>query len=107
MKKVYFLFCVALLSLTSHAQLLTWTPSFPKDNDNITITMDATKGNQGLMGFSGNVYVHVGVITSASTSGANWLYVPFTWGSTTAAAQATPGHSSYCRSERERGAGRP
>ena len=53
MKKVYSLFCVALLSLFSHAQLLTWTPAFPKDNDNITITVDATKGNQGLIGFSG------------------------------------------------------
>ena len=90
MKKVYFLLCVALTSFSSHAQLLTWTPAFAKDNDNITITVDATKGNQGLMGFSGNVYVHVGVITSLSTSGANWLYVPFTWGTTIVAAQANP-----------------
>src|SRR5258708_23452659 len=90
MKKVYFLCCVALTSLFSHAQLLSWTPAFAKDNDNITITMDATKGNQGLMGFSGNVYVHVGVITSASTSSSNWLHVPFTWGTTTTAAQASP-----------------
>ena len=89
MKKVYSLFCVALLSLFSHAQLLTWTPDFAKDSQNIKITVDATKGNQGLLGFSGNVYVHIGVITSASTSGSNWLYVPFTWGTTNAVAQAT------------------
>ena len=56
---------LALSFLVFHSQLLTWTPAFPKDNDNITITVDATKGNQGLLGFSGNVYVHVGVITSA------------------------------------------
>jgi 1,4-alpha-glucan branching enzyme len=90
MKKVYFLFCAALLSLFSNAQLLIWTPTFAKDNDNTTITVDATKGNRGLLGFSGNVYVHIGVITNLSTSGSNWLYVPFTWGSTTASAQATP-----------------
>lgn len=90
MKKVYFLFCVALTSIVSNAQLLTWTPDFATDGQNITITVDATKGNQGLLGFSGNVYVHVGVITSASTSGSNWLYVPFSWGTTNAAAQATP-----------------
>src|SRR5258705_8922670 len=90
MKKVCSLFCVVLASLFSKAQLLTWTPAFAKDNDNITITVDATKGNLGLAGYSGNVYVHIGVITSASASGSNWLYVPFTWGSTTAAAQATP-----------------
>jgi 1,4-alpha-glucan branching enzyme len=73
-----------------YSQLLTWTPDFPKDNDNVTITMDATKGNQGLMGFAGNVYVHVGVITNLSTSPTDWKYVKFTWGSTDAAAQAAP-----------------
>jgi len=73
------------------AQLLTWTPSFAKDNDNITITMDATKGNQGLLNYSptSDVYVHVGLITSSSTSANDWRYVPFTWGTTTAAAQAS------------------
>ena len=90
MKKVYFLFYLVLTSLFSNAQLLSWAPAFAKDNDNITITMDATKGNQGLLGFSGNVYVHIGVITSASTSSSNWLYAPFTWATTPAAAQATP-----------------
>src|SRR5882757_125823 len=90
MKKVYFLLCVTLTSVFSHAQLLTWTPDFATDNGNITITVDATKGNQGLLGFSGNVYVHVGVITSASTGSSNWLHVPFTWGTTNASAQATP-----------------
>ncbi|MDP4264804.1 MAG: alpha-amylase family glycosyl hydrolase [Bacteroidota bacterium] len=90
MKKVYFLLWAVLASVITHAQLLIWTPAFAKDNDNITITVDATKGNQGLQGFSGNVYVHVGVITSLSTSSSNWLYVPFAWGTANAAAQATP-----------------
>jgi len=90
MKKVYLLSCVVLASIFGRAQLLTWTPSFAKDNDNITITMDATKGNQALLNFSGNVYVHIGVITSASTGSSNWQHVLFTWGSTTVAAQATP-----------------
>jgi hypothetical protein len=90
MKKVYLLSCVLLTSLLGQSQLLTWSPAFPKDNDNITITVDATKGNQGLLGFSGNVYVHIGLITSASTSSSNWLYSPFTWGTTPAAGQATP-----------------
>jgi glycosidase len=59
------------------AQLLTWTPDFAKDNDNIVITMDATKGNQGLNNYSNpdDVYVHTGVITSLSTSTTNWRYV--------------------------------
>src|SRR5712675_2076491 len=90
MKKIFFLCCLALTSLLSNAQLLTWTPAFAKDTDTITITVDAAKGNQALLGFSGNVYVHVGVITSASTGSSNWLHVPFTWGTTNASAQATP-----------------
>lgn len=72
-----------------NAQLLDWSPSFAKDSDEITITVDATKGNQGLQGFSGNVYVHVGVITNLSTGAGNWLYVPFSWGTTAPQSQAT------------------
>jgi glycosidase len=79
-------FCTFLLQ----AQLLSFTPLFPKDNDNITITADATKGNQALLGYAGNVYVHVGVITNLSTGPADWKYVKFTWGSTEMAAQASP-----------------
>lgn len=71
---------VCLLSVHFlHSQLLTWTPVFPKDNDNITITVDATKGNQGLLGFSGNVYVHIGLITNASANAGDWQHVPFSW----------------------------
>jgi len=82
------LFFLPLANLS--AQLLTWIPLFAKDNDNITITVDATKGNQALLNYSGNVYIHVGVITSASTGSSDWKYVKFTWGSTEAAAQASP-----------------
>lgn len=77
------------LVLFAKAQLLTWTPDFPKENDNITITVDATKGNQGLMGFSGNVYVHIGLITSLSANPGDWKYSKFNWGTTTPEAQAT------------------
>lgn len=72
----------------SRAQLLTWTPAFSKDNDNITITVDATKGNQGLVGFGGNVYVHIGLITSASANSGDWKYAPFAWATTPANGQA-------------------
>lgn len=84
------LLLVAGLSITARAQLLTWAPAFAKENDNIVITMDATKGNQGLNGYTPvtDVYVHIGVITSASTSPTNWRYIPFTWGTTPTAAQA-------------------
>lgn len=84
------LIVATIACIFTNAQLLTWSPAFPKDNDNITITVDATKGNQGLMGFSGNVYVHIGAITSLSSGPSDWKHAPFTWGSTESAALATP-----------------
>lgn len=79
------------LSINLQAQLLTWTPDFAKDNDNIVITMDATKGNQGLNNYSptSDVYVHIGLITDSSTGPTNWHYVKFQWATTPAQAQAT------------------
>jgi hypothetical protein len=77
--------CITLLTSfviivsVSHAQLLTWTPGFAKDNDNISITVDASKGNQGLLNYNPvtDVYVHTGVITNLSTGPGNWRYVKF------------------------------
>src|SRR5262245_45896526 len=65
------------ISARVSGQLLVTTPDFPKDNDNLVITMDATKGNQGLNNFANpnDVYVHTGVITSSSTSSGDWRYV--------------------------------
>jgi len=94
------LLCVPVFSF---AQLLTWTPAFPKDNDNITIVLDATKGNQGLNNYSNpdNIYVHIGVTTNLSNNGGQqWLYVNgstgASWGSATPALKATSlGNNKY------------
>ncbi len=92
MKKIYTLIiAIAGIVISAPAQLLTWTPDFAKDTDPIVITMDATKGNQGLNGYSptSDVYVHIGLITDSSTGPSNWHYSKFTWATTPAAAQAT------------------
>ncbi|MDP9230684.1 MAG: hypothetical protein M3O67_08440, partial [Bacteroidota bacterium] len=62
--------CLLFFSTNLFSQLLTWTTDFPKDNDNIVITMYATKGNQGLLNYTptSDVYVHVGVITNLSAN---------------------------------------
>ena len=80
MKKIYTLpLSVVCFSFSIQAQLLAWTPNFAKDNDNISITADATKGNLGLNNYSpvSDVYVHTGVITNLSTSASDWRYVKF------------------------------
>lgn len=92
MKRFISLFGIIIgFVVNASAQLLTWTPDFAKDNDNIVITMDATKGNQGLNNYTptSDVYVHVGVITNLSASSSDWKYVKFTWATTPPAAQAT------------------
>ncbi len=65
------------------SQLITWTPPFPTENDSITVIFDATKGNAGLKGYTGDVYAHTGVITSFSTSPSDWRYVLTSWGQNT------------------------
>src|SRR5438445_7683356 len=61
------------------AQLLTSTPLFPADTGTVTIVVDCSKGNQGLLNYAntGDVYVHTGVITSNSTGQTDWRYVKF------------------------------
>lgn len=95
-KKVLSLIALVLCQVTAHAQLLTWSPEFPTENSTITITVDASKGNQGLFNYAGDtskIYVHCGVTTNLSGSGGQqWLYVNGntggTWGSQTPALKA-------------------
>jgi glycosidase len=99
MKKILFsLLC--LLPVVLHAQLLSWTPSFIKEvnTSNVVITMDANKGNQGLLNFAtpNAVWLHLGVITNKSTSSSNWKYVLTTWPATTPGFSATSlGNNKY------------
>lgn len=95
MKKLLLSVCIAMLFSAAKSQLLTWTPQFPSDNSTIIITVDATKGNQGLMGFTGSVYMHLGLITSASTAPDDWRYVPTAWGSTTAPQAVSIGNNKW------------
>ena len=64
MKRLLLVLFAAFIAGRSTAQLLSWTPDFAKDNDNISIIMDASKGNQGLFNLSvdSGVYIHTGVL---------------------------------------------
>lgn len=90
MKIICFGICL-LLFKNSNSQLLSWSPDFLQEtSSSVQITLDASKGNQGLFNYSNttDVYVHIGCITNLSTSSSDWKYVKFTWGTTNAAAQA-------------------
>ncbi len=80
MNKISTLSLIAFcFSFAVNGQLLTWTPNFAKDVDNISVTVDATKGNMGLNNYTPvtDVYIHTGVITNLSNSPTNWRYVKF------------------------------
>ena len=94
MKKIVYLLLFLFSISFSKAQLLSWTPSFPEENDaatNIVITANATKGNQGLLNYTPatDVYVHIGVITNFSANSADLQHVKFGWGTTNGQAQCT------------------
>ena len=80
MKHIFW--CLLLLVFRAAAQpVATLTPAQPASlADSLTITFDATRGDGGLATFAGDVYVHTGVITPASTSLTDWQHVQGPWG---------------------------
>jgi 1,4-alpha-glucan branching enzyme len=94
MKKLLLLPLLLLSVFCLRAQLLSWSPPFPEEANpaqTLEITVDASKGNQGLFSYAntGDVYVHTGVITSLSANASDWKYNRFEWATTPAAAKAT------------------
>lgn len=79
MKYIVALFLLTFSAFSIHAQIVSIDPAFPKRDQLITITYDATQGNGGLVGVD-QVYMHTGLITSASNSGSDWKHVVGNWG---------------------------
>ena len=80
MKRLLLLLIILLSYRQSFSQLLSWNPAFTQESsDPVVITVDATKGNQGLLNYTptNDVYVHTGVITNLSTGPSDWKYVKF------------------------------
>lgn len=85
MKRLYAFFICLLAILAMQAQIVTTTPDFPTENDEVTIVFDATKGTAGLKGFTGDVYAHTGVTIGNTV----WQYAP-TWGDNSTKYKLTP-----------------
>ena len=80
---------VVLVSINHSIAQVYPDPAFPHEGESVTIYFDASKGNLGLQGFSGDVYVHTGVITDQSSGLTDWKYVKTEWGENTAATKLT------------------
>ncbi len=68
------------LSCNGESSVLTTNPIFPLENGSVIITFDATLGNGALAGDTSDIYAHIGLITSKSTSSSDWKYVKTSWG---------------------------
>ncbi|MBN2761778.1 MAG: T9SS type A sorting domain-containing protein [Bacteroidales bacterium] len=81
MKRSIILITISLLIQNNLgiSQIITTNPAFPIDIQAVTIIYDATQGDKGLMGYTGDVYAHMGVLTDSSTGPANWRYVKAEW----------------------------
>lgn len=79
------LILLAFLALFSSVwgQVVRTEPVFPTENDSVRIVFDASQGNAGLAGYSGDIWAHTGVITDKSQSGTDWKYVIAPWATNT------------------------
>lgn len=88
MKKSLLIIFSIFLVLTGFSQVTT-VPALPTESDEVTVTFDAAQGSKGLMGFTGEVYAHTGVITDKSSSNSDWKYTVSAWGVNIAKAKLT------------------
>ncbi len=96
MRKFLLPLFLLLLCGSLNAQLVSVSPTFPKDGDAVTIVFDASKGNKGLNNYVGDIYIHTGVITDKSTGPGDWKYVNMTWNTNTPAYKMTAlGNNKY------------
>lgn len=85
-------FCILIVLLAFHsisdAQVVTISPAFATQFDQVTVLFDASKGNKALLGQS-IVYAHTGVITNLSATPNSWRYVQGNWGTDDAKVKMT------------------
>ena len=79
----------SFFALQVKAQILTSTPAFPTQTDQITVFYDATTGNGDLSGFT-PIYAHTGVITNNSIGPNDWQHTVGNWGTADASVLMTP-----------------
>ena len=80
MKRPFLLFlCFVVFSTTLYSQIITTDPTYPTASDSITLVYNAKLGNGELAGYTGDVYVYTGLITTTSTDSHAWKDVVCGW----------------------------
>ena len=77
MQRFFYIYSILLIFQTLSGQVITSEPQFPTENDSIIVYFDAAQAvRKELVGYTGDVYAHTGVNSSAGT----WQHVIGTWG---------------------------
>lgn len=81
-KYQFFLHIILILftGTLSFGQAVWLVPDSPGMNETVTVYFNSNHGNEGLKGYSGDVYFHTGVITEKSLDAADWKFVVGNWG---------------------------
>lgn len=87
--RIPWLFILAIISTQAFNQVVITNPSFPTENNPVTITFNADQGDQGLIDYTQDIWAHTGVITENSNSGSDWKYVVAGWNENTDKAKLT------------------
>ncbi|MCK4447655.1 MAG: hypothetical protein KAW56_11320, partial [Candidatus Marinimicrobia bacterium] len=85
MKYRFSSFIILIFAYNLFAQVVTSIPTYPTQYDSIVIYFDATRGDAGLQGYTGNVYTHTGV----NINGNRWQNVIGSWGNDNTQPQLT------------------
>ncbi len=73
------------LVINVFSQVVVSIPEFATEQDSIVVIFDAAQGDQGLMGYAGNIYAHTGVNTNVG----DWQHVIESWGNDATQPQLT------------------
>jgi Protein of unknown function (DUF3421) len=89
--------CVFAQSESINDNVLIINPLSPSLEDNdVTVTFDAARGNGRLAGIREAVYIHTGVLTNQSKSPSDWKYIQTQWGTADMRWKMTPmGNNRY------------
>jgi len=77
--RIIIIVIASLTGLKTQSQVITTIPTFPNENDTVTIFYHSDQGNGALDGVI-PIYAHTGVISSNSSSDSDWQHVVGNWG---------------------------
>lgn len=88
MRRIALLILITAATAPAVAQVVTTTPVIVTESNPVTVFFHADEGDRGLVGYTGDVYAHTGVITNLSDpktgcKDVGWRHVKTNWGENT------------------------